>query len=62
MSPRMIENLFEPALACEFLGADFVLMIDVVLLALQLVVGTLKSGSSRMAPRMATMRIVCRSG
>jgi hypothetical protein len=37
MSPQMIENLFEPALACEFLGADFVLMIDVVSLHLSFV-------------------------
>ena len=34
MSPEMVENLFEPAVASEFFGADFVLMVDVVLLDL----------------------------
>jgi hypothetical protein len=30
----MVENLLKPGLACEFLGTDFVLMINVVLLNL----------------------------
>ena len=30
----MIENLLKPALACEFLGTDFVFVIDVVFLNL----------------------------
>ena len=34
MSPQMVENFLKPALACEFLGTDFILVIDVILLNL----------------------------
>ena len=48
MSPEMIENLFEPALAGEFLGADFVLVIDVSLLCLNPVVA--EASSQKVGP------------
>jgi hypothetical protein len=38
MCPDMVENLLEPALTSKFLGADFVVMIYVVLLDLHPVV------------------------
>ena len=34
MSPQMMQNLLKPALACELLGADFVFVVDMVLLEL----------------------------
>jgi hypothetical protein len=34
MGPETVENLLKPGLACKLLGADFFLMIDVVLLDL----------------------------
>jgi hypothetical protein len=34
MRPKMVEDLFEPALTGEFLGANFILAIDVILLQL----------------------------
>jgi hypothetical protein len=48
MRPKMVQDLFEPALTGEFLGANFVLVIDVVLLDLDPVVA--EAGAEQVGP------------
>ena len=45
MSPDVVDDFFEPSLPCEFLGADVVLVVNVVLLDLDPVVAEAASES-----------------
>ena len=57
MSPNVVDDVFEPSLPCEFLGANVVLMVDVVLLNLDPMVT--ESASEKVVPSCVVLRGDC---
>ena len=54
MSPDVVDDLFEPSLPCEFLGADVMLVVDAVLLNLDPMVA--EAASENVVPSDVILR------